>query len=158
VNGSEEYAGVPLVFVDQVGRFSEQAELKKKDGESDEAYKARFITYMKEVAERGYFICNDADVIAKKSQVTTGEENSGIRFNKFPYLPDHDGLFRSQSTPEMRLAEIYYSLRSGCALRISTTPWLNVITEKEIRRKPLNYWIMCALETIPPRNGASTVM
>ena len=49
-------------------------------------------------------------MIAKESQVTTGEENSGFRFNKFPYLPDHDGLFRSQSTPEMRLSEIYYSL------------------------------------------------
>ena len=61
-------------------------------------------------ARGGYFICNDADVIAKGSQVTTGEENSGFRFNKFPYLPDHDGLFRSQSTPEMRLSEMYYSL------------------------------------------------
>lgn len=145
MNGSEEYAGVPLVFVDQVGRFSEQAELKKKDGESDEAYKARFITYMKEVAERGYFICNDADVIAKKSQVTTGEENSGIRFNKFLICQITTGY--SVLNPRRR-----------CVWPRSTTPWLNVITEKEIRRKPLNYWIMCALETIPPRNGASTVM
>lgn len=109
VNGTEEYSGVPLVFVDQVGRFSEQADLKQREGESNDAYTARKTQYMKDVAERGYFICNDADVIAKGSQVTTGEENSGIRFNKFPYLPDHDGLFRSQSTPEMRLAEIYYA-------------------------------------------------
>lgn len=110
VNGTEEYAGVPLVYVDQVGRFSESKELKKKDGESDDAYKARYVKYMKEAAERGYFICNDADVIAKGSQVTTGEENSGVRFNKRPYLPDHDGLFRSQSSPEIRLTEIYYAL------------------------------------------------
>mgnify|MGYP000110926752 FL=1 len=140
VNGSEEYAGVPLVFVDQVGRFSEQAELKKKDGESDEAYKARFITYMKEVAERGYFICNDADVIAKKSQVTTGEENSGIRFNKFPYLPDHDGLFRSQSTPEMRLAEIYYSLAECYYREGNKAKAAELLDYVRIRNYPTEEW------------------
>jgi len=111
VKGSEEYNGMPLVFVDQVGRFSEQKELKQKDGESSEAYKARYKQYMLDAAARGnYFVCNDPAVIAKGSQVTTGEENSGFRFNKFPYLPDHDGLYRSQSTPEIRLSEIYYSL------------------------------------------------
>ena len=41
VNGTEEYSNVPLVFVDQVGRFSEQAELKQREGESNDAYTAR---------------------------------------------------------------------------------------------------------------------
>lgn len=44
------------------------------------------------------------------SRVQTGEENSGIRFNKFPYLSEVSGLWHSQSAPEMRLAEVYYTL------------------------------------------------
>lgn len=49
VYGTEEYTGLPLSYVDQVGRLSEGAE-----------------------------------GIAKGSHVTTGEENSGVRFAKFP--------------------------------------------------------------------------
>lgn len=44
------------------------------------------------------------------SRVQTGEENSGIRFNKFPYLSEASGLWHSQSAPEIRLAEVYYTL------------------------------------------------
>lgn len=75
VNGTEEYNGKPLVFVDQVGRFSEGAE-----------------------------------GLAKGSHVTTGEENSGVRLLKFPWLPLTHNLFQFNSAPEIRLAEIYYAL------------------------------------------------
>ncbi|MBT1705801.1 RagB/SusD family nutrient uptake outer membrane protein [Chryseosolibacter indicus] len=75
VNGTEEYNEEPLIFVDQVGRFSEGAE-----------------------------------GLAKGSQVTTGEENSGIRLLKFPWLPLTHNLFQFNSAPEIRLAEIYYAL------------------------------------------------
>jgi len=75
VNGTEEYTGKPLVFVDQVGRFSE-----------------------------------GATGLAKGSQVSLGEENSGVRFIKFPWLPMSQNLFQFNSAPEVRLAEIYYSL------------------------------------------------
>ena len=74
--GTEEWSGKPLVFVDQVGRFSEGL----------------------------------AAAQAKGSQVSTGEENSGVRFIKFPWLPMSEGLFQANSVPEIRLAEVYYAL------------------------------------------------
>jgi hypothetical protein len=76
VTGSEEWTGQPLVFVDQVGRFSERPNGRWAEG----------------------------------SQVTTGEENSGIRLLKFGPLSHSHGLFMSNSIGEIRLAEIYYSL------------------------------------------------
>lgn len=75
VNGTEEYTGRPLYYVDQVGRFSE-----------------------------------GASGLAKGSHVETGEENSGVRFIKFPWLPMSQNLFQFNSAPEIRLAEIYYAL------------------------------------------------
>jgi len=80
VTGTEEYSEKPLVFIDAVARFSERF---KTTGES------RW---------------------GEGSKVQTGEENSGIRFNKFPYLSEISGLWHSQSAPEMRLAEVYYTL------------------------------------------------
>jgi hypothetical protein len=76
VLGTEEYKGKPLVFVDQVGRFSEKPNGRWKEG----------------------------------SHIVTGEENSGVRFAKFPWLPTSEGLFQANSAPEIRLAEIYYAL------------------------------------------------
>jgi hypothetical protein len=74
--GTEEWNNKPLVFVDQVGRFSEGL----------------------------------AAAQAKGSRVSTGEENSGVRFIKFPWLPMSENLFQANSVPEIRLAEIYYAL------------------------------------------------
>ena len=76
VTGSEEWAGKQLVFVDQVGRFSEKPGGRWNEG----------------------------------SNVTTGEENSGIRLMKFGPLSHSHGLFMNNSIAEIRLAEIYYSL------------------------------------------------
>lgn len=76
VMGTEEYNGKPLVFVDQVGRFSEKPAGRWGEG----------------------------------SQVTTGEENSGVRLLKFPWLPMGANLFQMNSAPEIRLAEMYYAL------------------------------------------------
>lgn len=76
VNGTEEYNGKPLVFVDQVGRFSERPNGRWGEG----------------------------------SHVTTGEENSGVRLLKFPWLPMSENLFQFNSATEIRLAEIYYAL------------------------------------------------
>ena len=75
VNGTEEYNGKPLRYVDQVGRFSE-----------------------------------GASGLAKGSHVETGEENSGVRFVKFPWLSMTQNLFQFNSATEIRLAEIYYAL------------------------------------------------
>lgn len=76
VNGTEEYNGKPLFFVDQVARFSEKPGGRWAEG----------------------------------SHVITGEENSGVRLLKFPWLPMSQGFFQFNSAPEIRLAEIYYSL------------------------------------------------
>ncbi|UYQ93829.1 RagB/SusD family nutrient uptake outer membrane protein [Chitinophaga horti] len=76
VNGTEEYNGKPLAYVDMVGRFSEKPGGRWAEG----------------------------------SHVTTGEENSGVRLMKFPWLPMTKELFQFNSVPEIRLAEIYYSL------------------------------------------------
>jgi hypothetical protein len=76
VTGTEEWNGKPLVFIDQVGRFSE----------------------------------GQATAQSKGSHVDTGEENSGVRFIKFPWLPMSENLFQANSVPEIRLAEIYYAL------------------------------------------------
>ena len=111
VNGQEEWLGSPLVFVDQVARFSEEPKIVAMTQEE----RAKLLM---EVNERGYFITTDATVTGKGedhpedkgSNVFLGEENSGIRINKFPYLPKVTGQYRSQCTPEIRLAEIYYSL------------------------------------------------
>ena len=75
VNGTEEYNGKPLRYVDQVGRFSE-----------------------------------GASGLAKGSHVETGEENTGVRLAKFPWLSMTQNLFQFNSAPEIRLAEIYYAL------------------------------------------------
>lgn len=44
------------------------------------------------------------------SHVSTGEENTGVRFMKFPWLPMSQNLFQFNSATEIRLAEMYYSL------------------------------------------------
>lgn len=75
ITGTEEYNGKPLIYVDQIGRFSE-----------------------------------GAAGIAKGSHVIYGEENSGYRLIKYPWLPQSKDLFQMNSIPEIRLAEIYYSL------------------------------------------------
>ena len=106
VKGTEEYKGEPLIYVDQVGRFSEGLATAKEKG----------------------------------SRVTTGEENSGVRFNKFPYLQEGDGLYMCQSAPEIRLAEIYYMLaeinyRSG-----NKTKAAELLDFVRIRNYPADEW------------------
>ncbi len=76
VNGTEEYNGKPLFYVDQIGRFSEKPGGRWAEG----------------------------------SHVTTGEENSGVRLSKFPWLPMSQELFQFNNATEIRLAEIYYAL------------------------------------------------
>lgn len=86
VNGTEEYNGEPLTYVDQVGRFSE--------GPSG---------------------------LAQGSRVNTGEENSGVRFIKFPWLPLSQNRFHTNSATEIRLAEVYYAL-AECRYREGDVP------------------------------------
>ncbi|GEP97110.1 RagB/SusD family nutrient uptake outer membrane protein [Chitinophaga cymbidii] len=87
VNGTEEYNGKPLVYVDQVARFSEKPGGRWNEG----------------------------------SHVITGEENSGVRLIKFPWLPMSQQFFQFNSATEIRLAEIYYSL-AECKYRAGDVP------------------------------------
>lgn len=106
VKGTEEYKGEPLIYVDQVGRFSEGLAVAKDKG----------------------------------SQVTTGEENSGVRFNKFPYLQEGDGLYMCQSAPEIRLAEIYYML-AEIHYRAGNKPKAaELLDHVRVRNYPADQW------------------
>lgn len=106
VKGTEEYKGEPLIYVDQVGRFSEGIDVAKEKG----------------------------------SRVTTGEENSGVRFNKFPYLQEGDGLYMCQSAPEIRLAEIYYMLAEIHYRAGDKTKAAELLDYVRIRNYPADQW------------------
>lgn len=82
--GTEEYSGKPLIFVDQVGRFSEKPVGRWLEG----------------------------------SHVVTGEENSGVRWMKYPVFPDNDPNEMEPDGAEMRLTEIVYSL-AECKFRLN---------------------------------------
>lgn len=106
VKGTEEYKGEPLIYVDQVGRFSEGLAVAKEKG----------------------------------SRVTTGEENSGVRFNKFPYLQEGDGLYMYQSAPEIRLAEIYYMLAEINYREGNKTKAAELLDHVRVRNYPADQW------------------
>ena len=71
-----------------------------------EEYKDEPLAYVDQVGR----ISEGPSGIAKGSHVSTGEENSGVRLMKFPWLPMSQNLFMFNSATEIRLAEIYYSL------------------------------------------------
>ncbi len=81
--GTEEYNGEQLIFVDQVGRFSEKPDGRWLEG----------------------------------SHVNTGEENSGVRWMKYPVFPNDTPLEMEPDQAEMRLTEIVYSL-AECKFRL----------------------------------------
>ncbi|MFC3198918.1 RagB/SusD family nutrient uptake outer membrane protein [Parapedobacter deserti] len=86
--GGEEYNGQPLVFVDQVARFSEVGPGKR------------------------YSSINDLP-----SKMSEGEENTGVRLVKVPIPNNADQSLRwGADNPVIRLAEIYYML-AECRLR-----------------------------------------
>ncbi len=72
-----------------------------------EEYKDKPLAYVDQVAR---FSEKPNGRWGEGSQVLTGEENSGVRIMKFPWLPMSQGFFQFNSAPEIRLAEIYYAL------------------------------------------------
>lgn len=71
-----------------------------------EEYNGKPLEYVDQV---GRFSEGEAG-LAKGSHLIYGEENTGYRLMKFPWLPQTKDLFFSNAIPEVRLAEIYYSL------------------------------------------------
>jgi starch-binding outer membrane protein, SusD/RagB family len=113
VLGTEEYNGRPLIFVDQVGRFSEKPGGRWSEG----------------------------------SHVTTGEENSGVRLIKFPWLPMSKDFFQFNSAPEIRLAEIYYAL-AECKYRAGDKAAAAVLMDAVRKRNfSENTWAAHSYET-----------
>lgn len=88
INGGEEYNGQPLVFVDQVARFSDVGPGKKY-----------------------------SSIDQLPSKMSEGEENTGVRLVKVPIPNLNDNTLRwGADMPVIRLAEIYYML-AECHLR-----------------------------------------
>jgi len=86
--GGEEYNGQPLVFVDQVARFSEVGPGKQYNSVSQ-----------------------------LPSKMSEGEENTGVRLVKVPIPNNADRTLRwGADNPVLRLAEVYYML-AECKLR-----------------------------------------
>ncbi|WP_432710284.1 RagB/SusD family nutrient uptake outer membrane protein [Pedobacter sp.] len=82
INGGEEYKDQPLVFRDQVARFSEVGPGKKY-----------------------------SSISQLESKMATGEENTGVRPVKVPIPPLTENTLRwGADNPVIRLAEIYYML------------------------------------------------
>lgn len=87
-----------------------------------EEYKDKPLAYVDQV---GRFSEKPGGRWSEGSQVLTGEENSGVRLMKFPWLPMSQELFQFNSAPEIRLAEIYFALaecryRAGARLEAAT--------------------------------------
>jgi len=88
ITGSEEYKDQPLVFVDQVGRFSEVGPGKRY-----------------------------ASVSELPSRMSEGEENTGVRIVKVPVPNNTDQSLRwGADNPAIRLTEIQYML-AECLMR-----------------------------------------
>ncbi|WP_198405711.1 RagB/SusD family nutrient uptake outer membrane protein [Chitinophaga caeni] len=80
-----------------------------------EEYNGKPLAYVDQVAR---FSEKPGGRWSEGSHVITGEENSGVRLLKFPWLPMSEGLFQFNSATEIRLAEIYYAL-AECKYRAS---------------------------------------
>lgn len=77
---------------------------------------------------------------AEGSHVNTGEENTGVRFIKFPWLPLSQNLFQMNSAPEIRLAEMYYAL-AECKYRANAKNEAAALLDAVRRRNyPDNIW------------------
>ena len=89
---------------------------KKVNG--TEEYNSKPLHYVDQV---GRFSEKPGGRWGEGSHVTTGEENSGVRLIKFPWLPMSQELFQFNSATEIRLAEIFYSL-AECKYRAGDKP------------------------------------
>ena len=67
------------------------------------------------------------------SNVTTDEENSGIRLVKYPFYPSDDAAFMANDLVILRLSEVYYTL-AECCFRLGEAAeaerWLNQVRRR----------------------------
>ena len=78
--------------------------------------------------------------ISKGSHVATGEENSGVRFAKFPWLPDTKDLFMMNDVAEIRLTEMNYIV-AECLFRDNkVAAAAKMLDEVRVRNFPTEKW------------------
>lgn len=102
-NGTEEWGGLPLIFIDQVAHFSAVlSEAEKRD-----------FTESLLASPTPYIICNER-FRNLSSDSRNGEENSGIRLLKYPVYPTGDAALKGNSLVVLRITEVYYTLAEAC--------------------------------------------
>lgn len=81
-----------------------------------------------------------ASGIAKGSHVETGEENSCVRFLKFPWMPDSKNQFMMNHVAEIRLTEMNYIV-AECLFRESkVSEAAKMLDEVRVRNFPADKW------------------
>lgn len=116
--GTEEWKNCSFVLVDQIGRFCEQSSIVDNDAKKEAWIDSQMERINSSGGNKAYFIADDEI----PSDMIKGEENSGIRFVKYPFYPDsYSGLQRSSCFVEYRLTEVYYTL-AECKFRAGDKP------------------------------------
>ena len=97
--GEEEWGNYPLIFIDQVARYSdylteeEKQELVNKQLTSDTPWRIQ-----------------DERFASALSTIEKGEENSGIRLVKYPFYSSTSPSLMANDLVILRLSEVYYTL------------------------------------------------
>lgn len=81
-----------------------------------------------------------ANGLAKGSHVNTGEENSGVRFIKFPWLPESQSLFMMNYVAEVRLAEMYYVVAENAFRKGDVAKAAQYLDDVRKRNYPASIW------------------
>lgn len=97
--GAEEWGNSPLLFVDQVARYSEMLTDKEKKALVD-----------KQLLSTTPWRIQDKQFASLSSTIKMGEENTGIRIVKYPFYPSGDAALKANNLVVLRLAEVYYTL------------------------------------------------
>ena len=120
--GTEEWGGQPLCFVDQVAHYSYVL---------TEAERRQLIE--RQMAGSHPWRIEEERFASLSSNVTTGEENSGVRLVKYPIYPSDDAAFMANDFVVLRLSEVYYTL-AECCFRLGEVAeaehWLNQVRQR----------------------------
>lgn len=97
--GAEEWGNYPLIFIDQVARYSDHLSDTEKKALTD-----------KQLSSDTPWIIQDKRFTSLASNIKTGEENTGIRIVKYPLYPSGDVGLMANNLVVLRLTEVYYTL------------------------------------------------
>ena len=97
--GAEEWGNYPLIFIEQVERYSDHLNETEKKALTD-----------KQLSSDTPWIIQDKRFTSLASNIKTGEENTGIRIVKYPLYPSGDVGLMANNLVVLRLTEVYYTL------------------------------------------------